>query len=494
MRAITLALGAALAAAASLPAEVRLPSIFSDHMVLQAGAGTAIWGWADPGEEVTVSLAGQSCSAVADRSGRWNARFAELKPAAGGLRLEAKGAHNAVAAQDVQVGEVWLCSGQSNMEMQVDGLHGKVDHAADEIAAADYPAIRMYEFQETYDIVKLAVPPDAPLADRAGRWVVCSPATVAHFSAVGYFFGRALYRRLHVPIGLIEAAVGGTPIEAWTSRSAQEAVPELRPILDSWAQKLDHYDPKTDFAMTKRHRNLMVSNPGGLFNGIIAPLIPYSLRGVIWYQGERNAAGPFTGDYGRQLKTLVADWRARWQRPFYFAWVQLPRFGKEQKLPAEKNGWGVAVRDEMRKTLSVPRTGMAIMIDTGGVTAGHPTTKVPVGERLALLAFHDVYGLPVEEWSGPLFRSGTVADGKVVLTFDHAAGLRPAGGELHGFAIAGADRRFVWARAEIRGGQVVVWNAQVAKPAAVRYGWAGNPSCNLVNGAGLPASPFGADW
>ena len=233
--------------------------------------------------------------------------------------------------------------------------------------------------------------------------------------------------------------------------------------------------------------------PGGLFNGVIAPLVPYAIRGCIWYQGERNAAGPFTGLYGVQLRTLIADWRARWGGEFYFAWVQLPRYGKEQKSPSEPNGWGVAVRDEMRRTLTVPRTGMAVTMDLGGATAGHPTNKADFAARLSLLALHDVYGKPIAIWSGPLFRSAQRDGGKMEITFDHATGLKAAQGELQGFAIAGADQKFVTATAEIAGGKVIVWSDAVKEPATVRYGWAANPNCNLVNAAGLPASPFRTD-
>jgi sialate O-acetylesterase len=229
-----------------------------------------------------------------------------------------------------------------------------------------------------------------------------------------------------------------------------------------------------------------------LFNGVIAPLVPYTIRGCIWYQGEKNSLGPLSGYYGTQLQTLIRDWRTRWGDEFYFAWVQLPGFGKEQIAPSEPKGWGVTVRDEMRKTLSVPRTGMAITIDLGGVTAGHPTNKADYAARLSLLALHDVYGKPIATWSGPVFRSAQREGSKMTITFDHATGLKAAD-ELKGFAIAGADQKFVWAKAEIAGDKVIVSSDAVREPAAVRYGWAANPICNLVNAAGLPASPFRTD-
>ncbi len=233
--------------------------------------------------------------------------------------------------------------------------------------------------------------------------------------------------------------------------------------------------------------------PAGLFNGVIAPLIPYRVRGVIWYQGERNSAGPFTGLYGKQLATLIADWRQRWGEEMYFAWVQLPRFNTEQRLPSEPKGWGVSVRDEMRKTLSVPNTAMAITIDMGDAKAGHPTNKADYAHRLALLALHDVYSKPIAECSGPLFRSTKTEGNKMILSFDHAAGLKAASGELKGFAIAGNDQKFVWATAIIHDETIEVSSEKIPEPAAVRYAWAANPQCNLINGAGLPASPFRTD-
>jgi sialate O-acetylesterase len=233
--------------------------------------------------------------------------------------------------------------------------------------------------------------------------------------------------------------------------------------------------------------------PGRLFNGVIAPLVPYSVRGVLWYQGERNAAGPLTGYYGLQLQTLINDWRARWDEQLYFAWVQLPRVQKEQRAPSEPKGWGVAVREGMRKTLSMPRTAMAITIDHGGVNDGHPTNKADYAARLARLALHDVYEQPIALWTGPLFRSAERDGETMVLTFDHATGLKAASGELRGFAIAGEDHKFVWADAQIVGERVIVRSKQVREPVAVRYAWAGNPTCNLCNEADLPASPFRTD-
>jgi sialate O-acetylesterase len=397
-------------------------------------------------------------------------------------------------------------------------MHGRVDRADEEIAAANYPQMRMFLFRQTYSVYELPAPPDSPLADREGEWVVCSPETVARFSATAYFFGRDLFKELGAPIGLINSSVGGTPIEAWTSLDAQRQEPALHAVLDEWQQKLTGFDAAGDqqkyldakAAWLKARaaaqkagqpapkaptpfKNLRVMAPGGLFDGMIAPLAPYAIRGVIWYQGERNADDKHGGIYGTQLEALIRDWRARWDTDFYFAWVQLPGFKNEQRLPSEPNGWGVGVREGMRQALRVPHTGMAITIDLGGVTAGHPTNKADFAGRLSRLALHDVYGRKTGEWSGPLYKSAQVAGKKMVLVFEHAAGLKAALGELKGFAIAGPEQKFVWASTEIAGDKVTVWSDRVPEPAAVRYGWASNPNGNLVNAADLPASPFRTD-
>ena len=514
-------LGAAALASIAARADIKLPAVFSDHMVLQSDAAVAVWGWADAGEAVSISIAGQTQTTKAGDDGKWMVKLGKLKATGEPQTLVVRSpvTNHESRITDVVIGEVWLASGQSNMEMQIKGkMHGSVDRADEEIAAANYPQIRMFVHDAPFAIYELPVPPSEPLPDRPGKWRVCSPETVADFSALGYFFARDLHKQLGVPVGILSAAVGGTPIEAWTSLSAQQAGPEIKPVLDDWQKRLANFNPEREqgaFLEKKKvwlkqrselakkgepapkspspFKNLLVMKPGGLFDGAIAPLAPYTIRGCIWYQGERNAAGPFTGLYGTQLRTLIADWRARWGDEFYFAWVQLTRFQNEQRLPSEPTGWGVAVRDEMRKTLSVPRTGMAITIDYGGVKDGHPTNKADFAARLSPLALHDVYGKNIPIWSGPLFRAVQRDGEKMVLTFDHATGLKASSGELQGFAIAGGDQKFVWAKAKIDGGKVTVWSDAVGEPAAVRYAWAANPKCNLVNAAGFPASPFRTD-
>ncbi len=518
MKAVFCAALALVASGVFSSAAVRLPAVISDHMVLQGEASVAVWGWADVGEAVTVSLGDQARSTKADGAGRWKVMLGKLKSASEPQTLTVRGT-NTLTVHDVLVGEVWLASGQSNMEMQIKGkLHGAVDRAEEEIAAARFPAIRLFVHDEPYAIYELPVPPLQPSEDRPGRWLVCSPETVAGFSAIGYFVARELHQTLGTPVGILSASVGGTPIEAWTSLAAQGAQPALQPLLGDWQKRVGDFVPEREqqtFLEAKQRwlkeraaalkqqqpapkapaafKNLRVMTPGALLNGVIAPLVPYTIRGVLWYQGERNAAGPFTQLYGRQLRTLIADWRARWGDEFYFAWVQLPGFQRPQKLPSEPTGWGVTVRDEMRRALDVPRTGMAVTIDLGGEKAGHPTNKADYAARLSRLLLHDVYAQPIAIWSGPLLRSAQRAGEKMTLTFEQAAGLRAQEGELKGFAIAGEDRKFVWARATIVGDKVIVSSDAVTVPAAVRYGWAANPTCNLINAAGLPASPFRTD-
>jgi sialate O-acetylesterase len=400
----------------------------------------------------------------------------------------------------------------------VKGLHGEVDRADEEIAAANHPQLRMFVHDAPYSIYELTLPPPQPQRDRPGKWVVCSPATAAQFSAIGYFFGRDIQQELHRPVGLVVSSVGGTPIEAWTSLAAQNAEPGLKPVLDDWQARVKDYDPSREqsafeaakMAWLKRRaearkqglsepkapsafKNLGVMAPAGLFNGMMAPLAPYTVRGVLWYQGERNAAGPLTGYYGLQLRTLIADWRKHWHDPdLYFAYVQLPGFNKEQRLPSEPMGWGVAVRDGQRTALAAPHTAMAVTIDLKS-EEGHPTNKVDYARRLSMLALHDVYGKKEFAARGPLFRSARLEGSMMVVTFDHADGLKAASGELTGFAIAGDNQEFHWAKAVIANGAVIVSSEDVPNPIAVRYGWAARPKCNLTNAAGLPASPFRTD-
>jgi sialate O-acetylesterase len=491
-------------AASSVRADVTLAAIFSDHMVIQADHEVPVWGWADAGEEVTVAIGGQTKAAQADAKGKWLVRLDKVKPS-DALTLTVKG-KNTIQVQDVLVGEVWLCSGQSNMAWTVSASND----FEREKAAANLPKIRMFK--------ESSLAATTPQERCKGAWAVCSPETVGGFSATAYFFGREIHKALGVPVGLINSSVGGTAIEAWTSLEAQKDKKELKSIFTRWEKLAADYDPakaqaryekqladykeavaKAKAAGTRppnsprkpvdpRRDN---NHPTNLFNGKIAPLIPYAIRGAIWYQGESNAGNG--GIYGLQLATLIKDWRTRWgQGDLPFAWVQLPNYHALQTKPVESTGW-VLVREGMLKTLSLPHTGMAITVDVGEADNIHPKNKQDVGKRLALWALASVYGQKVAA-SGPLPAGHKIDGSRVIITFKHTeGGLEPKDEKVKGFAIAGADKKWAKADAKIMGDQVVVSHPDVKQPVAVRYAWADNPDCNLRNGAGIPASPFRTD-
>jgi sialate O-acetylesterase len=484
--------------------ELKLAAVFSDHMVLQRDKSVPVWGWADPGEHLTVEFGGQKQSAVADTDGKWQAKLdaMEASTESRSLTVRSEKLDRKAEISDVLVGEVWLGSGQSNMAMTVN----RAKDFETEQVAAKFPLIRMFKEESTASATAQA--------DSKGKWTVCSPDTVAGYSATLYFFGRALHRELNVPVGLINSSVGGTPIESWIAEDAQAKVPELKSLVEAQAKAAAAIDEATLKAnyekqlarwkvqaekakkdgtkAPRRPTDPLESirrrgNSGGLFNGKIAPLIPYAIRGVVWYQGEANSApgkGPY---YQYQLPLLVNDWRARWGEELPFAWVQLPNFGREGE------DWSL-VREAMLKTLSLPKTGMAITVDIGETKDIHPKNKQDVGGRLALWALGEVYGKTVPATSGPLPSGHEVNGDSLIVTCLHAdSGLVAKGGELKGFVIAGEDRQWKLAQARIVGKTVVVSSSEVSKPVAVRYAWSADPDCNLFNGAGLPASPFRTD-
>lgn len=635
-------------------AEVRLPAIISDNMVLQQATKVRIWGNARAGERVIVTFQNKSAEAVADAQGRWQVFVGPLKSGGPASELTVKG-DNTLTIKNVLVGEVWLCSGQSNMEWPL----ANTIASAETMAQANYPEIRMFRVEHQTSA--------EPLADLEGHWVVTTPDEVAHFSAVGYFFGRELYQRLKVPIGLINSSWGGTPAEAWTSHDALVASPELKPILDryasslniapqakeayaraldEWEQKnlyidtgnkgeaLGYADPATSTAdwskmdlpqqfetagmlidgavwfrrvlelpeswagkdlvlnltpiddqdvtyfngkkvgsigretpnsyMVPRKyvvpgtlvhggRNVIAvrvfdsageggfsrggamsiapkgaaesdvislrgaweykvelalepkhpdwgsrpeavgvsnqNNPSVLYNAMIAPLIPFAIRGAIWYQGESNAGRAY--QYRTLFPIMIRNWRSAWGHDFPFYFVQLANWHANKAEPDESD-WA-ELREAQTMTLREPHTGMAVTIDIGDENDIHPRNKLDVGRRLAAWALAGTYGQKVIP-SGPLFDRFTIKGDKVRIRFKHGAGLKTSdGGAVKGFAIAGEDRRFVWAEARIDGDTVIVSSSKVMKPVAVRYGWADNPIANLYNSAGFPASPFRTD-
>ncbi|MEI6234193.1 MAG: sialate O-acetylesterase [Planctomycetota bacterium] len=499
---------AATSAAPQLFADVSLPSLFSDHMVLQQDVPVPVWGWAVADEEVSVTINGQTKSVKAGADGKWSLKLDALK-AGEPTTLVVKG-KNTLTINDVLIGEVWLCSGQSNMGFHVSGA----DNFEKEKAAANYPKLRHFTVT--------SMGANEPKEKCTGAWVVCAPDTVGTFSATAYFFGREVHLKSGQAVGLINSSVGGTAIEAWTSMDAQKDKPELKPLFEGWKKKQADYSPEKSKAAYEKQLAAWTANqpklkadgkaiprkpilapepikntsyPANLFNGKINPLVPYAIRGAIWYQGEHNAGNPeIAQHYGLQMSTLITDWRARWGSEFSFGIVQLPDFHAAQKEPSEHVGW-VMVREGMLKTLSLPKTGMAVTLGCGMPENIHPTNKQEVGRRLGSWALADVYGKKEFAAFGPLPSGHQINGAEVTISFTHTDGglVAKDGGELKGFAIAGEDKKFVWAKAKIVGDKVVVSSPDVPKPAAVRYAWAANPQFNLFNGAGLAATPFRTD-
>ena len=487
-------------------AELKLPAMFSDSMVLQRDQPIKIWGWATSGSYVSVSLGDQNKTAKADEGGRWELMLDALS-AGGPHQLMIEGDGEKFVAKDVLVGEVWLCSGQSNMAMTV----SRSKNAAKEEAAAKYPQIRMFKVDSGHSL--------EPQQTCTGKWTVCSPETVGGFTATGYFFGRRLHQELNVPIGLINSSVGGTSVESWTSMPAQTAVASIKPRLEAWQSEDAAFDEakasaayekslaawKVKAAAAKadgkpvprkptvpaRPRNDR-NYPANLFNGKINPLIGYTIKGAIWYQGENSSGRGFSHLYGDQLTTLIKDWRDRWgQGNFPFGWVQLPNFRAAQTQPSQTDGW-VLVQEGMLKTLKVPHTGMAVTIDVGEEKDIHPKDKQTVGHRMAQWALADVYKKDVIAM-GPVYRGSTIRGNEVTIEFDFADGLKSRGDTVAGFAIAGEDKRFVAAKARIDVNKVIVSSDKISNPASVRYAWAANPVISLYNSADIPASPFRTD-
>lgn len=630
-------------------AEVRLPAIISDNMVLQQGTKVRIWGSANPKERITVAFDQKSVTTVANDKGKWELWIGPLQ-SGGPSELIVKG-DNIITIKNVLVGEVWICSGQSNMEWPLNNT----ENAEQTLAQANYPEIRHFRVEHKTS--------PAPLDDVEGHWVVTTPAEAAHFTAVGYFFGREIYQRLKIPVGLIHTSWGGTPAEAWTSQDALKDTPELKPILDryeasllalpqtketyaralaqweeknlyadtgnkgealgyakpdastsdwqkmdlptqfeaaglqidgavwfrktvtvpaSWAGKdlllnlaaiddddvtyfngtkvgsigketpnsymvprkyvvpgslvragtnviairvFDHageggfsrgdmslgpngdaqpislrgpWDYKIELGLEPKRPDwgtrpeavgiVNQNSPSVLYNAMIAPIVPYGIRGAIWYQGESNAGRAY--QYRTLFPLMIKDWRKAWGQQFPFYFVQLANWRPRKPEPSESD-WA-ELREAQLMTLREPKTGMAVIIDVGGEDL-HPRNKLDVGRRLAQWALAETYGQNTIP-SGPLFDRFSIDGDKVRVKFKHAAGMKTNdGGPVKGFAIAGADRKFVWADARIEGDTIVVSSPQVPKPVAVRYGWADNPLVNLYNKADLPASPFRTD-
>lgn len=500
-RQLGMILGLFLSAALTAEAAIQPHALFSDNTVLQQGMKVPVWGTADNGERVTVTFQGQTVSTTT-QNGTWNVVLEPLK-AGGPFEMTIAG-QNIVTLKNVLVGEVWVCSGQSNMAMVV----RSTANAEQVIAASANPRIRLFTVPRAGA--------DEPQRDVNGNWSECGPQTVPTFSAAGYFFGKDLEKKLNVPVGLVNSSVGGTPAEAWTCRNMLASNPETKRILEGYARAVEQFPEaqkryeaalakwKAEAAEARKRGEKLArrapqppmgpqnpKRPGGLYYAMISPLQPYAMRGVVWYQGEGNANRAW--QYRTLFPMMIQNWRHDWkQGDFPFLFVQLAPYMKITDQPTEST-WAELREAQLYTMQTVQNTAMAVITDVGEEDDIHPKQKQPVGERLALAALALAHGQKVE-YSGPIYKSLEVKDGKAVLTFDHlGGGLVCKGDKLMGFTLCGEDRKFVNAEAQIVGDTVVVSNPEVAKPMAVRFGWANYPLGNLWNKADLPASPFRTD-
>jgi sialate O-acetylesterase len=504
-------------------AKPRVASPFSDNMVLQRGKPVPVWGWAEPGEAITVTFAGQTKTATTDLQGKWQVSLEPLAASDKPSELVVTGGET-ITIKNILVGEVWLCAGQSNM-----GLHLRdVFNAPQEIAAANYPNYRFLRAPASSSLL-----PAENLT--GGTWEVCTPQTAATFAGTAYFFGRELHRALNVPIGLIEFDRGATGIECWVPLDAYLSSPH--PALQKIGHTVSTWNPKSEIgkkAHTEAFKAIAswlpeakkalaekrpvppepqlpapsrtVSNPCEAFNGVVNPLIPFAFTGVAWYQGESN---PGEGEiYEHKMKAMISGWRKAWGKgdfPFYY--VQLANEELATQDPDENPNYRyVPVREAQRRVLQLKNTGMVVAIDLGEDANGHPRNKQDVGARLAFWALANDYKRNIP-FSGPLYRSHRIVGDKVILSFDHTGsglivgdknGLEPVqevkNAPLKYFAIAGADGKWYWGDAQIVGDTVVVRSDKVPAPIKLRYAYSMNPKGpKLYNREGLPASPFRTD-
>jgi sialate O-acetylesterase len=485
-------------------AAVRLPKLWSDHGVIQSDRPIHVWGWGDVGERVTATLrsangdAHETASATTDSLGHWSL-YLLPRPAGGGAYTLTVAGSNTVTVSDLLMGDVWLASGQSNMEMPLLGFPGSavLKNGAEEIKAANHPEIRLLHEAKRFSYF--------PMQDQDAIWQICTPETAASFSSVAYFFAREIQHNQKVPIGVVEADWGGTPAESWTSMDTIGNDAALMPV---FAERAADMDKQADVEAIKAQyaREDAAAKAAGrapeqhpwqppvepwaassLYNGMIAPVTPLAIRGVIWYQGEANTGLGRAPLYHRLFSSMIADWRRQFaQGDFPFLFVQISSY-----LASPEEYWGT-LRDAQRRTLSVTNTAMVITLDVGDRDNVHPADKQAVGHRLALAARALSYGEDVHH-SGPLFRQATTEGTGMRVYFTGADGkLATRGGTLQGFELAGSDRRFVPATAQIDvdGATVTVESPEVTAPLYVRYAWPNAPDATLIDSAGLPASTF----
>jgi len=487
-------------------ADVRLPAVIGNHMVLQQNIPLSIWGWADPGESVTVQLGKHKVRTKTDMEGKWQVKLPEM--VAGGPYEMVISGKNTITLKDIMVGEVWVCSGQSNMEWRMRSVNNSVE----EILNANYPQIRLFQIPK-----KAAAHPQT---DVNAEWRQCNPRTVIDFSAVAYFFGRELHKKLNVPVGLILTCWGGTRIEPWTPPEGFKMVPELKDIVRMIEKADDEYHvalgkslneiekwiskAKAAYANNQdlpnmphlsQHPLMGREKPTSLYNAMVYPIIPFAIRGAIWYQGEANRNDGAI--YYEKMKALINGWRKVWKQgdfPFYY--VQLAPFCYTLWDSGNRGVYRLPIiREAQRKALSIPNTGMVVTTDIGNIYDIHPRNKQEVGRRLALWALAKTYGQKDLVYSGPLYRSMEIDGNKIQIYFEHVgSGLTTRDGKpLDWFEIAGPDKKFFRAQAVIKGNTVEVWSPEVENPVAVRFGWHEEAEPNLINREGLPASPFSTE-
>jgi sialate O-acetylesterase len=494
-----------LCGSSTLHAKVLLPDVVSSGMVLQQGQKVPIWGKADPGEEITITFAGAKKRTVADKDGKWLVRLNPLHANSTPATMSIEG-HNKIELNDILVGEVWLVAGQSNMQR----LLSETANGDAAIAAANYPTLRL--FNVSRQVAFKHAPP--PLA----TWQACTSESVKQFSAAGYYFAIELQKELKVPVGVINSSYGGSQAEAWTPVEYLLASADLKPTVDrtkTWDEERPRVKVEYDDAIKKWRAESDAAKAAGatpkpspavpdalreyriaasIYDGMIAPLIPFYIRGAFWYQGESNEAR--AQQYEILLPVMIKAWRERWSEgDFPFGIIQLPNYRDQKNEPADE-AWSHIREGQRRTARSLAKTGLIVTIDIGEAHDIHPKNKLDVGKRMALWALADVYE-KTSASSGPSFQSAKPSGSEMIVTFEDAGrGLKTRdGGKPAEFAIAGPDKKWYWAEAQIIGrNQVKVWSSSVAQPAAVRYAFNNNPkNPNLTNDSGLPASPFRSD-
>lgn len=446
--------------------KLKVATIFSDNMVLQRNKDIAIWGWSKAGEKITIEFAGKKASTIVNAKGKWLLKFPKLDTNCNGQKMVISGCDSKVLFKNILIGEVWVCSGQSNMEWP---LHRRVKGAVEAIKQANYPKMRLFNLGRKVSIT--------PEADCKGRWVVCTPKTVGSFSATAFFFGRKLNKELkNVPIGLIKTAWGGTPAEAWTNLDYLENIDPLKENIATLKKKI------ADDKLKKVNQH----TPSSLYNGMIYPLVPLAIRGAIWYQGENNSKN--APPYRKIFPAMVKGWRkdfAQGDFPFYYVQIAPFKYGKNRD--------GVGIREIQRECLKlIPNSGMACIMDKATLGNIHPPYKTEVGNRLAYWALAKDYGKEIK-FSGPLFKEIKIEDNKVIVSFDYAQGLTSKDKKISSFELKDDTGKWHKASAVIKDECIVVSSTSVQKPMAVRYAWSNTAIAELWNDANLPASSFRSD-